>query len=329
MADMIGADPNELRNLAAQMRGAADELDGHSSALTSLLGSVDWVGDFASRFLSSWSGGHRVRLQSTSQFIRDAASELERNADEQVNASDSAGTSGRVDGTPRAGGEDGEGELSQELLDLLEDLAEALGLGGEALDALELALRDIVDQFGDETARQILTSLQNSRAADVLRALDNIADVTQVVVDFVQDFADPRNAGLPIDERVFHAATDALVRFGLSEGVERAVQYLTPVIMSALPGVGTAAGVAVGYAAAFVIDLVMDRVVDYADGQTGFVDETADFAVDAYKFVKEGQVQELAADAYEQVKDMAGDVVDSSANVVRDRVFDGDLNPFE
>lgn len=328
MPDMIGADPSELRNLAAQMRGAADELDGHSSALTSLLGSVDWVGDFASRFLSSWSGGHRVRLQSTSQFIRDAASELERNADEQVNASSSAATSGR-DGTSRAGGEDDEGELSQELLDLLEDLAEALGLGDEALDALKRALKDIVDRFGDETARQVLTSLQNSKAAEVLKALDRIADVSQVVVDFVQDFADPRNAGLPIDQRVFHAATDALVRFGLSEGVERAVQYLTPVIMSALPGVGTAAGVAVGYAAAFVIDLVMDRVVDYADGQTDFVDETADFAVDAYKFVKEGQVQEFAADAYDKVKDMAGDVVDSSAGVVRDRVFDGDLNPFE
>jgi uncharacterized protein YukE len=131
MADMIGADPNELRNLAAQMRGAADELDGHSSALTSLLGSVDWVGDFASRFLSSWSGGHRVRLQSTSQFIRDAASELERNADEQVNASNSAGS-----GRGFAGGGGGAGAAGGQSLPQVRSVNDLLTMGGAGLGTL-------------------------------------------------------------------------------------------------------------------------------------------------------------------------------------------------
>ncbi len=144
MADMIGADPNELRNLAAQMRGAADELDGHSSALTSLLGSVDWVGDFASRFLSSWSGGHRVRLQSTSQFIRDAASELERNADEQVNASNSAGSGRGFAGGGGGGGGGGGWSFDDDVFDDVLDLVPSI------LDGADVIL-DVFDYAGPLT----------------------------------------------------------------------------------------------------------------------------------------------------------------------------------
>jgi hypothetical protein len=83
----VGADVESLRSAAAQLRSVADELDGHNQALTSLLGGIDWVGDVATRFLSSWTGGHRINLSSTSQFFREAAETLERNAGEQQQAS--------------------------------------------------------------------------------------------------------------------------------------------------------------------------------------------------------------------------------------------------
>lgn len=83
----VGADVESLRSAAAQLRSVADELDGHNQALTSLLGGIDWAGDVATRFLSGWTGGHRIKLTLTSQFFRDAAETLERNAGEQQAAS--------------------------------------------------------------------------------------------------------------------------------------------------------------------------------------------------------------------------------------------------
>jgi hypothetical protein len=83
----VGADVESLRSAAAQLRTVADELDGHSQALTSMLGGIDWAGDVATRFLSGWTGGHRINLTSTSQFFRAAAETLERNAGEQQQAS--------------------------------------------------------------------------------------------------------------------------------------------------------------------------------------------------------------------------------------------------
>lgn len=90
----VGADVESLRSAAAQMRSVADELDGHSQALTSMLGGIEWVGDVATRFLSSWTGGHRINLTATSHFFREAAETLERNAGEQQRASSMSGAVG-------------------------------------------------------------------------------------------------------------------------------------------------------------------------------------------------------------------------------------------
>lgn len=96
MAQMIGSDPDALDRAASQLRSAADELDQDTSALSAILGSVEWLGAVAGRFLGTWGSTHRLRMTSTSQFIREAADKLESNARAQREASGEGSLGGLV-----------------------------------------------------------------------------------------------------------------------------------------------------------------------------------------------------------------------------------------
>lgn len=90
MSRTYGADVAELRRLAGEFRIAADELDRDGGMMTRLLNGVDWIGGVASRFTSQWTGVQLPRISLSTRFLREAADQLTRNADQQERASGGA-----------------------------------------------------------------------------------------------------------------------------------------------------------------------------------------------------------------------------------------------
>lgn len=100
---MYGAEASSLETAASQLRLAATELDESRGGLGGLLGALDWIGNVASAFVGLWSTDYKPRLGSTAGFLRDAATELERQAQQQRAASEAFGSWGRIDIGPFRG----------------------------------------------------------------------------------------------------------------------------------------------------------------------------------------------------------------------------------
>jgi hypothetical protein len=311
-AAMVGADAAELERVAHSLRVAADELDGHAASVTTILRSVAWVGGVAARFESEWTGGHRQRLRSTAVSIRTAATDLDRNAAEQRQASrigDSSATgTGSID---RIGG----------ALDRLDVTHELIGVAAELVD--DLADHGAVGRFVD--------LLTHEDFVGFLDGAGHVLDVGTVVVDAIADFAD--HPDLAFDERIVHALSDVAVRFGLTEGTEQAAEWLAGAATAALmPGFGAVLAPFAGGLAGVLADTVMGAVVGAADGATDFVDLAADTAVAAYREAKE--VFGVVADVARAAADVTGDALDladAAAAALVDTGADlvGSLNPFD
>lgn len=309
---MVGADASELERVAHTLRLAADELDGHAASVTTILRSVAWVGGVATRFESRWTGDHRQRLRSTAVSIRTAAVELDRNAAEQRRASrvgdSSAPGTGDID---RIGG----------ALDRLGVAHELIGVAAELVD--DLADHGVVGRF--------VELLTHEDFVGFLDGAGHLLDAGTLVVDAIADFAD--HPDLAFDERIVHALTDVAVRFGLTEGMEQAAEWLAGAVTVALmPGFGAVLAPFAGGLAGVLADTVMGVVVDAADGATDFVDLAADTAVTAYREVKEvvGVVADVAKAAADVTGDAAGvlfDAGDALLGAGADLV--GSLDPFD
>lgn len=87
MTVMYGADADELDRLAVEFIRAADELDGESVALSGILNRVSWLGDIATRYLDNWTGIQIPKINLSTQFLRDAASQLQAEARDQRSTS--------------------------------------------------------------------------------------------------------------------------------------------------------------------------------------------------------------------------------------------------
>lgn len=87
MSQIYGADVAELRRLSHEFRQAADELDQAGGRLSGMLNGVDWIGAVAGRFTNQWFGVQIPRLGVSTNFLREAADTLSRNADQQERAS--------------------------------------------------------------------------------------------------------------------------------------------------------------------------------------------------------------------------------------------------
>ena len=346
---MLGADADELERIANTLRAAADELDGHAGSVTATLRSVAWVGGVATRFGSNWHGGHRPRIASTAQYVRDAATQLDRNAAEQRRASQAAGGTGGTGGPVGSGGAGGSSSsvdaAGSPALDRLGDLIATFGLSRDVFEALAEHAHILEGPGVDE----LLDILTNDDFVALLSGLDRVLEVGDVVVDLVSDFVE--HPDLPFDERVVHALADAATRFGIDQGVEYAANFLAQAATTALlPGLGAALAPFAGQAAGAIADAVIGQIVDAVDDATDIVDIAADAAVDAYQAIKEafglvldvaGAVIDVAGDAIDLAGDAAGAVVDvggavidaggavlgAGADVVGGVV--GSLNPFD
>lgn len=365
---LVGADADELERIATSLRSAADELDGHAGSVTATLRSVAWVGGVATRFGSNWNGGHRPRIISTAQYVRDAAAQLDRNAAEQRQASQSGtgGSGGAAvppggttpggttpggttpGGTTPGGGSSGPipDSESPEYLGRIEDLLGSLGL---ARDQIEM-VADLAERFKDSgEVGKLLDLLTDDNFATFLKGAGHVLDAGSVIVDAVTDFAE--NPDLPFDERIVHALADTAVRFGLNQGMEFAAEWLAGAATTALlPGFGAILAPFVGDIAGAIAGEVMDVVVDAIDGATDAVDAVADAVVAAYREVKDvvgvvadvaeaavevvGGAIDLAGDAAGAVIDAGGAVIDAGGAAI-DTGLDiagdvaGALNPFD
>jgi surface antigen len=92
MSRRYGADADQLGRIAIELRRAAEDIDGEASTLTKTLDRISWLGDVATSYVGQWTGVQLPRIGLSTQFLRDAAADLDRNAAEQREAS--AGVSG-------------------------------------------------------------------------------------------------------------------------------------------------------------------------------------------------------------------------------------------
>ena len=90
-AAMIGADPDQLDQLAGSFERQAQALDAAAARVRAQIHGSSWRGGAASRFRQDWDSTHMPRLRTTSGSLRSAASNLRRQANEQRRASGIAG----------------------------------------------------------------------------------------------------------------------------------------------------------------------------------------------------------------------------------------------
>lgn len=87
MAGMYGADVAQLRQLAAALDRAADQLESSRAATVAAVGSSPWRGPDSDRFRHDWRSVQTARLLAAVSLLRDGAAKVRTNADDQERAS--------------------------------------------------------------------------------------------------------------------------------------------------------------------------------------------------------------------------------------------------
>lgn len=105
MANMYGADADELDRLSNQFNATAEELVSEAKQMTSTLNNISWIGDIATAVLDRWNSVNVAHMESATEFLRDAATDLARQAAEQrVASGEGGGGICGVPGLPGGGG---------------------------------------------------------------------------------------------------------------------------------------------------------------------------------------------------------------------------------
>lgn len=171
----LGADPGQLRDLAAAMRAESRRTRESLARVAGGVRSVRWHGHDAERFKSVWSSCERV-VGSATDLLDRAAEDLERNAGEQLRASDghAATTAGPVAATGAAsmrstGGDPGPPPVGDPL-PLRTETWEIGGALGAGLGA-------------SGTARITVTELPGGRMLVWLEDVDSVTAAVGAAVD--------------------------------------------------------------------------------------------------------------------------------------------------
>jgi hypothetical protein len=115
---LVGADVEQLRELARAFTQAADRLDGTTGEVTGRLSSTSWVGPDANRYRAQWQGQSMASMRGVVSALRLAAATIERNAREQDSASAANGFGSPTHVGPAGGSVPG-GRWTDRLSDLL------------------------------------------------------------------------------------------------------------------------------------------------------------------------------------------------------------------
>lgn len=87
MAQILGMNPQEVRDLARQLEQAAGEIDQIKTRLSSKLASTTWTGPDADRFSNEWNSTHTGELTRVSSALKTAGQTATRNAAAQESTS--------------------------------------------------------------------------------------------------------------------------------------------------------------------------------------------------------------------------------------------------
>jgi uncharacterized protein YukE len=249
-----GADVAQLRSLSDQLARSAEQLDQIRSALTAqITTSTAWVGPDAERFRGEWTGQHRAVMDRCAAALREGATSLRRNAQEQETAS-------AVDGGVGAGGEA-----------VLRAALEAVDAPGTA--SFEEQLRMFHEAFDDAKGFTLPMGVNGWDLAwgalGHVESLPGFIGGIGTVIDAVDYFADVIEGNLTVAEAV-HGGVD-IVADGL--------KMFPPTY---LPGVAISA-----------VNMAIEEAaeVDWSwDAFTSTVDYVANNPVDALAGAAEGLV---------------------------------------
>lgn len=101
MADgLIGADPQQLRDLAKTLETSGNTLKQLSMTLHGSISSARWNGSDSERFRGQWNNGMRLKLRTTGESLSDYSAILTAQAKEQEQASSDTGAAGNMAGNP-------------------------------------------------------------------------------------------------------------------------------------------------------------------------------------------------------------------------------------
>ncbi|MFJ4172264.1 hypothetical protein ACIPY3_22360 [Paenarthrobacter sp. NPDC089714] len=167
MAGFYGADIAQLRSLAGVMGKAADAITSQSAQLSNAINSANaWQGRDATVFKNDWNSQHRQSLVKAASMLRDNASLLKKNANQQEFASHNDGSRSSV-GVIKDVYDTGMG-----VKDLGSQLWAAYKLG-------KLGWQDFAK------TREVLTNWRAGGTAvkDALTALRNGEKITDVITD--------------------------------------------------------------------------------------------------------------------------------------------------
>lgn len=305
---VLGAEPGNLREVAGELRVAADQLDSGAGGLTTTLVGVSWVGEYAANFEYRWTSAYQPGIVALAGTLRELATALDDNAADQDATSGAGSSVCPVVALPvPAGGDErdfggagddpptGDDEWWLELLNQLHVLIEDGLSDVRAADKMREVLLDA--GFPAGLLEQILTD----EFMEGLTELGKYVDVAGVLLDMLNDFMD--HPGLPLDERLLHSGIDALTRFAVASGGEVAATFVTGLFSPSGP-----LAIAAGWASGQLVDLAAGLVYDFVDEKYDVTDVVADEVVDFYRFLKDN-IQIL-----EDAKDV---VVDAATGTVR------------
>ena len=102
---LYGADVESLRQLAQTFNNKSQVLDNDVNlALKALVSATDWQGSDGDKFKDDWDSVLAPQLRNAAQALAQASWDLNRNADEQEQASGGGGGAGGVVGSSYGGG---------------------------------------------------------------------------------------------------------------------------------------------------------------------------------------------------------------------------------
>ena len=87
MANVWGADVEQLRNLSRQLSAGSAEIQRQRNLLSNLLTNTEWTGPDAGVFRGQWESEHVPALARVAEALEQAGQQATRNAQQQSDAS--------------------------------------------------------------------------------------------------------------------------------------------------------------------------------------------------------------------------------------------------
>ena len=337
---ILGADPEELDQLAARISQRADAYEHSHQQITYWLNRLTWQGPDAHRFRAAYRSSMGPQLVHAAAALRDAASSVRSQAAHQRTTSTGANGVGGLFGSAAGG------------------LAGLVGLGGVAgiahgaktlgelqkrlfeyqltkLNFIEMA--DFVKQAGGDSASLLLhsdklddfglgrlTGTSTPTALGVIGAGYALATAPWDIIDLSEDVVEFDWSDQDSIEQFFYSGTDLMVSAGSILGVTPAapaglVLMSTGYVMkggtAVLPpvvnwGVDNVVWPAWDKAGRPAWDFVSNNAQDGMSWAGDRLHDTWEFSHDAWKFV--------TYDAPEAIGGVVGGVTEGAGNVIRD-----------